>query len=178
MLPEWMKPATETLRAMRDLTPEGEAWHRMIAALMPAWTHFVTLTFSSYADRLRAEAAFYKWIYCVSRPYLRTHGVSANESRRSTIPYFAALEPHANGSMHIHAILAYVPDLDVEAALKLWRCGRAEIDMVKGESGRDPIGYLAKRAGRDGICLPPARTLINRNATPIPQLYAVLPASG
>ena len=133
-----LPPGTSPYQAADEYAAAWERWFRELVTA-PSW--FITLTFSP--ERLppptakHAQVLFLEWTRWAEREAL-----SARKARNPGLPWVNVMEPHANGTPHIHAIFCGCPQLDFRGLGRKWGHGRSQIEHYDEE--RDGIGYLAK----------------------------------
>lgn len=131
-----------------DLEPirTQDALLEWIADQPREWRWFVTLTFAGRGQQNadRAMRAFRSWARQVASAALPT----ARAKRTAHVPWIAAVEPHRfRDSVHVHAVLAGVENLDPDEFAGLWGRGFARIKPFRPSH----LAYTLKRVDRGAL---------------------------
>lgn len=129
------------------LPPVGPDYAAFIRGLPITWTIYMTITFRNLATRRRAHRACARAYRELRQPKY------ADNNPRSRVSLLLAIEPHASGSDHIHALASSVSS---KTARQIERWCRSEFGIAhveKFDPRRDPYSYLAKAEDRRGTDL-------------------------
>ena len=125
---------------MNDDSQVAEAWNGWSLVKDFSWGYFVTLTFPLTESRDGAAKAWRVF----SSKLAQVNGLSANQARRTGLPWIRSIEQHGNGSSHIHALISGATSKSISDTWTKLISKGAKISISPFDKTRYAIGYLAK----------------------------------
>jgi hypothetical protein len=114
-------------------TPLADAWREWAESF--AWDHFCTLEFPPAWRLADPDAAFRRLQVCAD---------SVTRESQGPVPWFAVAERHADGRIHLHALLRGTAGIDPDRLIRRWERRNGGADIQRYDPSGGAAGYTVK----------------------------------